>query len=109
MITPHFHKTLSYVHAERTSENRARYDKVDVVDIVYKADRAIWINKCLEQLLRAPSTSPACPLVATFHLVIPIRSTHSLGADSIEATFWWTNDIPHEDHPESVWTTEELW
>ncbi|KAI6137331.1 vacuolar protein sorting-associated protein 35 [Pisolithus sp. B1] len=36
MITRHFHNTLSYIHAKKTSENPGRYDEVDVVGAILK-------------------------------------------------------------------------
>ncbi|KAI6125183.1 putative methyltransferase-domain-containing protein [Pisolithus thermaeus] len=76
------------------------FDVVFGADIVYEADHAAWIKKCLERLLHHPCTSAACSSVAIFHLVIPLRPTHLLEAGSIETTFRWTSDIPRGDHPE---------
>ncbi|KAI5992917.1 vacuolar protein sorting-associated protein 35 [Pisolithus albus] len=36
VITRHFHNTLSYIHAKKTSENPGRYDEVDVVGAFLK-------------------------------------------------------------------------
>ncbi|KAI6022217.1 hypothetical protein PISMIDRAFT_689259 [Pisolithus microcarpus 441] len=83
------------------------FDVIFGADIVYEADHAIWIKKCLERLLRRPSTSTACPLAATFHLVIPLRPTHTLEADSIGTTFRWTDDIPRNDYPELALLSKE--
>ncbi|KIK12859.1 hypothetical protein PISMIDRAFT_646660 [Pisolithus microcarpus 441] len=83
------------------------FDVIFGADIVYEADHAIWIKKCLERLLRCPSVPAACPLASTFHLVIPLRPTHLLEAGSIEATFRWMDEIPHEDHPELVIFSKE--
>ncbi|KAI6020745.1 hypothetical protein PISMIDRAFT_8671 [Pisolithus microcarpus 441] len=63
------------------------FDVIIGADIMYKGDRAIWIKKCLEWLPHHTSTSPAFSLVATFHLVIPLRLMHMLEPSSIETAF----------------------
>ncbi|KAI6111752.1 hypothetical protein EDD16DRAFT_1883430 [Pisolithus croceorrhizus] len=59
------------------------FDVVFGADVVFEEDHAIWIKKCLERLLCRPSISAAFPFVATFHLVIPLRTTHLLETSSI--------------------------
>ncbi|KAI6046981.1 putative methyltransferase-domain-containing protein [Pisolithus marmoratus] len=87
------------------------FDIVFGADIVYEAEHATWIKKCLEQLLRRPSTSAVCPSDsnsrATFHLVIPLRPTHVLEASSIETAFRWMGDIPRKGDPELVIHSKE--
>ncbi|KAI5997447.1 hypothetical protein EDD15DRAFT_2245834 [Pisolithus albus] len=83
------------------------FDVIFGADIVYEANHAIWIKQCLGRLLRRPSSSAACPLVATFHLVIPLRPTHLLEAGSIETTFRRMDDVPCEDFPELVIFSKE--
>ncbi|KIN99307.1 hypothetical protein M404DRAFT_1004797 [Pisolithus tinctorius Marx 270] len=82
------------------------FDVILGADIVYETEHATWIKKCLERLLRHPSSSADCPSeadsLAIFHLVIPLRPTHSLESSSIETAFRWTDDTPREGHPELV-------
>ncbi|KAI5992930.1 hypothetical protein EDD15DRAFT_2440988 [Pisolithus albus] len=84
------------------------FDVIFGADIVDDVDHAVWIKKCLEWLLRGrPSTSVASAFAAVFHLVIRLRPTHTLEANSIETTFRWTDDISNEDHPELAILSKE--
>lgn len=70
------------------------FDVIFGADIVDDVNHAVWIKKCLEWLLRRRlSTSVACAFATVFHLVIPLRPTHTLEANSVETTFRWTDDI----------------
>lgn len=53
-------------------------------DIIYEEQHAIWIKSCLETLL-----SPS----AAFHLVIPLRRTHTIESSTIPLVF--------KEHPEA--------
>ncbi|KAH0589915.1 hypothetical protein H2248_000107 [Termitomyces sp. 'cryptogamus'] len=59
------------------------FDLILGADIVYEAQHAIWIKSCLTRLLRKP-TSSQDPL---FHLMIPLRPTHSFETSTIDNVF----------------------
>lgn len=72
------------------------FDVVLGADIIYELEHALWIKTCLEKLLRRPtsSTTPepnsSCDETvpgARFHLMIPLRATHTLESDTIEQVF----------------------
>ena len=63
-------------------------DSVDLVlgaDIIYEEFHAGWIRTCLERFMRKPRLGSAHQPV--FHLVIPLRPTHSFESNTIEGTF----------------------
>lgn len=66
-------------------------------DIIYEENHAVWIKKCLEILLRRPTAGSSG---ATFHLVIPLRSTHTLESSTIEQVFSTMDQVqtPRELH-----------
>ncbi|TFK38832.1 putative methyltransferase-domain-containing protein [Crucibulum laeve] len=55
------------------------FDVVLGADIIYERDHAVWIKSCLALLLRKPSS--------VFHLIIPLRATHTLESNTIEEVF----------------------
>lgn len=61
------------------------FDLVLGADIIYEADHALWIKECLSILLRKPAASDG--IRPTFHLVIPLRSTHTSESGTIEKVF----------------------
>jgi predicted nicotinamide N-methyase len=71
---------------------KGTFDLIVGADIVYEEDHAVWIKACLERLLRRPSTAS---LGAVFHLVIPLRATHTMESSTIEKVF----ALRHEDFP----------
>ena len=84
------------------------FDLILGADIVYESQHALWIKSCLTKLLRKPySSSPSSSTTSinispTFHLVIPLRSTHTLESNTIEQAF------PFNDSNASTTTTTEL-
>ena len=62
------------------------FDLILGADIIYEPHHALWIKSCLTQLLRKPS-GPKSPM---FHLVIPLRSTHSSESQTVETVFGTT-------------------
>jgi len=63
-------------------------DSVDLVlgaDVVYEELHACWIRNCLERFMRKPRLSSVHRPV--FHLVIPLRPTHSFESSTIEGIF----------------------
>ncbi|KAI9567516.1 putative methyltransferase-domain-containing protein [Boletus coccyginus] len=60
------------------------FDVVFGADIVYEAQHTVWIRDCLKFLLSntdGPNEDPV------FHLVIPLRPTHTFESSTIEAVF----------------------
>lgn len=77
------------------------FDVAYGADIIYEALHAQWIKACLGKLLRRPADGDEDPL---FHLVIPLRSTHTSESSTIEQVF------PKEKHdnPKGQKTEMEL-
>lgn len=73
------------------------FDLILGADIIYELEHALWIKTCLEKLLRRPSSSSAVTPSDTFidqnhpgarfHLMIPLRRTHTLESSTIEQVF----------------------
>jgi len=59
------------------------FDVVLGADIIYEAQHANWIKSCVIKLLKKPSEHED-PL---FHLMIPLRSTHSSELSTIDTVF----------------------
>jgi hypothetical protein len=67
-----------------------RFDLILGADIVYEVDHTAWIHSCLTFLLRKPSSSTDSETdvnSALFHLVIPLRATHSFESSTVESVF----------------------
>ena len=56
------------------------FDLIFGADIIYEAQHAVWIRDCLIKLLRRNPSS-------AFHLVIPLRKTHTQESETIEKVF----------------------
>jgi hypothetical protein len=64
------------------------FDSVDLVlaaDVIYEEPHARWIRICLERFMRKPRQSSVHQPI--FHLVVPLRPTHSFELDTIEGSF----------------------
>ncbi|KAJ2913178.1 hypothetical protein MD484_g7235, partial [Candolleomyces efflorescens] len=59
------------------------FDVVFGADIIYEAEHAVWIRDCLGRLLGKS---------AFFHLLIPLRHTHTAESMTIEAVFPFINE-----------------
>lgn len=62
-------------------------NSVDLVlgaDVIYEELHARWIRTCLEKFMRRPRPGTAQPM---FHLVIPLRPTHTFESNTIEGIF----------------------
>ncbi|KAG5641707.1 hypothetical protein DXG03_004411, partial [Asterophora parasitica] len=68
----------------------APFDLILGADVVYEAQHAIWIRSCVASLLRKPyrDTDPL------FHLMVPVRYTHSFESSTLEAVF---SNLPSAD------------
>lgn len=60
------------------------FDIILGADIIYEDQHAVWIKSCLHQLLRKPDDVVPEP---AFHLVIPLRRTHTSESSTIETVF----------------------
>lgn len=68
-------------------------DVVFGADIIYETQHALWVKLCLSKLLRKPSLESKDP---TFHLIIPLRTTHVVESNTIEHVFK-TQEIGRSD------------
>ncbi|EIM88856.1 uncharacterized protein STEHIDRAFT_93842 [Stereum hirsutum FP-91666 SS1] len=82
------------------------FDLILGADIIYELEHALWIKTCLEKLLRRPSSSaPSDTSIdqkdhsgAHFHLMIPLRRTHTLESSTIEQVFPYLTAGHSTDH-----------
>lgn len=68
------------------------FNSVDLVlgaDIIYEELHAHWIRTCLHKLMRRPRPGTIQPM---FHLVIPLRPTHTFESNTIERIFPLTSE-----------------
>lgn len=63
------------------------FDLVLGADIIYEAQHAVWIKSCLTILLRNTNGSPDDGPEPIFHLVIPLRVTHTFESQTVETVF----------------------
>lgn len=66
------------------------FDLILGADIIYEVQHARWIKTCIEKLLRRPHIADPCPTMSAtsrFHIVIPLRPTHTLESSTIEEVF----------------------
>ena len=64
------------------------FNSVDLVlgaDVIYEGLHAHWIQTCLERFMRKPQ--PGSGHQPAFHLVIPLRPTHTFESSTIEGIF----------------------
>jgi len=61
------------------------FDLIFAADVVYEAEHCGWLKACVSRLLRRPSSSDVHEHV--FHLVIPLRSTHTFEIKAVEEAF----------------------
>lgn len=73
-------------HEGRSARSSTRqYDYVFGADLVYEPQHLEWLHATVSALLRFPSTDS--PTLPTFHLVLPLRSTHASEHDGFDAAF----------------------
>lgn len=72
------------IHEELPKPMREPFDLIIGADIIYEYSHAQWIRTCLEHFLQKPSLSQSSPL---FHLIIPLRPTHTKESNSVEQVF----------------------
>ncbi|KAF8883814.1 putative methyltransferase-domain-containing protein [Infundibulicybe gibba] len=77
--------TFAETRSESELEFNKPFDLVLGADIIYEKQHAIWIKSCLTTLLRRPSLNSTTRPEAIFHLVIPLRATHTSESGTIEA------------------------
>jgi predicted nicotinamide N-methyase len=67
--------------------NTDLFNSVDLVlgaDVIYEELHAHWIRTCVEKFMRKPRPGSVQPM---FHLVIPLRPTHTFESSTIEGIF----------------------
>ncbi|EIW85924.1 hypothetical protein CONPUDRAFT_86138 [Coniophora puteana RWD-64-598 SS2] len=76
------------------------FDVAFGADIIYEAEHARWIKGCLARLLRRsdPRRPESKAQAPTFHLVIPLRSTHKFESSTVELHFRWDGTARGADH-----------
>jgi predicted nicotinamide N-methyase len=62
------------------------FDLILGADIVYEVQHASWIKSCIAKLIRPPELGTGNPS-PKFHLIVPLRSTHSLESSTVEFAF----------------------
>ncbi|KAF9239873.1 putative methyltransferase-domain-containing protein [Melanogaster broomeanus] len=95
-ITSHFLDWSSFPTTETKPDIFSRpFDIIFGADVVYEAQHAVWIRDCLKSLLRYPEASDvSMEYSPAFHLVIPLRPTHTFESGTIEAVFGWNSPRP---------------
>ncbi|KDQ55383.1 hypothetical protein JAAARDRAFT_133994 [Jaapia argillacea MUCL 33604] len=98
-IQPHFldWSQFSSQTEEPPSPFNESFDLIVGADIIYEAQHATWIKRCVEKLLRKPGAEAPSSQVhhwnqciyylPHFHLVIPLRPTHTFESSTIEQVF----------------------
>ncbi|KAF9219508.1 hypothetical protein BS17DRAFT_717215 [Gyrodon lividus] len=84
------------------------FDIIFGADVVYEAQHAVWIRDCLKSLLRYPEASDMSTGSPVFHLVIPLRPTHTFESSTIEASFGWKDNYPQVAERELVILSKEF-
>jgi predicted nicotinamide N-methyase len=76
------------------------FDIVLGADIIYEREHAEWIRNCLASLLKKPgnaASSPSTPVTPLFHLVIPLRTTHTSESNTISELFRHASGVLDRD------------
>ncbi|THH28612.1 hypothetical protein EUX98_g5586 [Antrodiella citrinella] len=70
------------------------FDLIFGADITYEVQQAAWIRRCVERFLRKPATCSQMANEANhhFHLMAPIRPTHTAESQSVEQVFAFANE-----------------
>jgi len=69
------------------------FDLVLGADIIYEAQHAVWIQSCLTKLLRNTNGSPDDGPEPIFHLIVPLRVTHTFESGTVEAVFAQSGEL----------------
>ena len=83
----------AYAHGAHSTPFDRSFDVIYGADIVYELQHAQWIKGCVELLLRKPIPDARGEPRAdrakppSFHLVIPLRSTHTAESHTVEDVF----------------------
>ncbi|KAG2137939.1 hypothetical protein DEU56DRAFT_803251 [Suillus clintonianus] len=104
-ITTHFLDWSSFSTTPRPDDLSCPFDIVFGADIIYEAQHAVWLRDCLKGLVRRPSDGAASP--AAFHLVIPLRPTHTFESSTVESVFLKACDVDPNDDADLVIVSKE--
>lgn len=76
-------------------------------DVVYGPLHALWLRSCVEQFLLKPESTSSLPALSSlslstsfshpdpaFHLIVPLRPTHTPAIESIAKVFPRAEDLP---------------
>jgi len=89
-ITSHFLDWSSFSTTPQPDSLPYPYDVIFGADVIYEAKHATWIRDCLTMLLRRPSATLS---PAAFHLMVPLRPTHTFESSTIESVFLKACDV----------------
>ena len=84
------------------------FDLILGADIIYESQHALWIKSCLSKLLRKPYPTTLSNINPTFHLVIPLRATHTVESNTIEQVFPFNNNHNRNESTELVIKHKEI-
>lgn len=111
------HTSLSFASSSTHSELQMpipfdkRFNTILAADVVYGTDHAQWLKSCVERFLIKPDSSDDDQVEAieklsigekksdsytkpTFHLIVPLRPTHTVAIASITKVFAYATDLP---------------
>ena len=82
-LTLDWSKYPSMASSDVSETFREPFDVAFGADVVYEPQHAEWIRDCLERLLAKPTADKQ----SFFHLLIPLRHTHTAESESVEKVF----------------------
>jgi len=104
-ITTHFIDWSSFSTSHQPDCPPHPFDVVFGADIIYEPQHAVWIRDCLKRLLRRPSEGTSSP--TAFHLVIPLRPTHTFESGTVESVFLNACDVDPDGYTDLVIFSKE--
>ncbi|KAJ8588364.1 hypothetical protein M405DRAFT_819839 [Rhizopogon salebrosus TDB-379] len=105
-ITTHFLDWSSFSTTPQPDCLSYPFDVIFGADIIYEPEHAVWIRDCLKALLRRPSEGTSPP--AAFHLVIPLRPTHTFESSTVGSMFHEACDVDPNDVADLVVLSKEI-
>ena len=76
-----------------------KFDLIFGADIIYGPDHSRWIHSTVTRLLALPSPSRPTP---AFHLIAPLRPTHTAAIQSISTVFPLATELPPRKEGEGL-------
>ena len=90
-------------YASTEDNTMGKFDLVIGADIIYETDHAKWIRSCLDKLLECSK-----PRQSFFHLLIPLRKTHSAESKTIDDVFGRIGNTAVDRSASSLTTLESM-